>query len=341
MELPVRIDGDPQRQPVISVDGAWAAPGLNLSHWPGNRTPRALAHELSTGIALNFARLERAKRDELASGCVAIVNNHYDTDGACSLFAVRHPELALPRERALLAAAAAGDFFAWPDDDAYRTDLIVGALPDPERSPIAERLAGLGDRARHQLATEFLLEHLPAILDGDFATYRTTWEAELARSHAERSQLEQSARDDVAHLDWTTWVARESSTPFEPGRHVLLGSTEHDRVLVAAPTPGGVLYRLVIGTRSWFDMQGRVRGARPSLAALARELNELEGSADLDAIAWRAQPADSPSPELWFGKREQPFFAERSAALAPSTLDLVRVRRAVAEAFRVCLDLPE
>ena len=45
MKLPVRILLDPEvspedpGEPLLSVDGAWGAPGLNLSHWPGNKTP--------------------------------------------------------------------------------------------------------------------------------------------------------------------------------------------------------------------------------------------------------------------------------------------------------------
>ena len=87
MELPLRIVDGSSPERVISVDGAWGAPGLNLSHWPGNTTPRELKHDLSTGIALNFARLADGRRRELAQGCTAIANNHFDTDGVCAAFA--------------------------------------------------------------------------------------------------------------------------------------------------------------------------------------------------------------------------------------------------------------
>ena len=51
MDLPVSILEAAPREPVLSVDGTFgaAAGGLNLSHWPGNTTPRALRHDLSTG----------------------------------------------------------------------------------------------------------------------------------------------------------------------------------------------------------------------------------------------------------------------------------------------------
>ena len=105
--LPLRLVEGIPGEPVVCVDGALGAPGLELSHWPGNRTPRELRDDLSTGIALRFARLPAARRAELARGCTAVAINHYDTDGACALFAVLRPEAAIPRERALLDVAAA------------------------------------------------------------------------------------------------------------------------------------------------------------------------------------------------------------------------------------------
>lgn len=341
MELPVRILRSASSEPVISVDGAWDAPGLNLSHWPGHRTPPALAHELSTGAALAFARLGQAERERLARGCTAIANNHYDTDGTCALFAVRHPALALQHERALLDAAAAGDFFELPSEDALRVDLIVAATADPERSVISGSLRELDDLERHERATHFLLEQLPAILSGDFAPYRSAWEEELERTRADLAGLEACTRDVVAHLDWTTWVARAASEPFSPGRHALFGASHSDRVLVAAACRGGVQYRFLISTRSWFDIPGRERAPRPDLRRLAAELNDAENTREDDALAWRAQPPDSPSPELWFGERQPEFFAERVAGLAPSSLSVAQVRRTLAEALRERLELPQ
>ncbi len=341
MQLPVRIVSEGLAAPVISVDGAWNAPGLNLSHWPGHRTPPQFAHELSTGCALAFARLAPDERARWARDCVAIVNNHFDTDGTCALFAVRHPEAALQREKELLEAAAAGDFFEFPSDDALRVDLIVAGCADPERSPIAERLRERSSLERHQLATEFLLEQLPAILAGESAPYEPLWREELARTHADRAELQHCARDFVAHLDWTTFVARAASEAFAPGRHALFGAAASDRVLMVSPCRGGTHYRLIIGTRSWFDLPGRERVARPDLHELVAQLNQLEGASAQDESAWRAQPPDSPSPEVWFGAREQEFFAERSNALRPSALPVAQVRHALAQCLRASLALPQ
>jgi len=346
LDLPVRIVDGPLTETVICVDGSVEAPGLQLSHWPGNRTPRELRHDLSTGAALAFARLEPARRRELSAGATAIVNNHFDTDGTCALFAVRHPRAAIARARALLDAAAAGDFFQLPSEQAFIVDAIVGASGDPERSPIAD-LPG-SQRERHQAATDWLLERLPAILDGDTAELRPLWEAELEALRADVSDLGQCARDEIAHLDWTVWTAARNlrssrsgaADRFDPGRHALFGSTVSDRILVIGPSDDGTSYRLLFSTLSWYDLVSRARTPRPDLEQLARRLNELEGSAPDEPLAWRWQDAGSPTPELWFGLAHHPRFSEHARCLRPSRIDPRRLRREVADSLRSLLSAP-
>jgi hypothetical protein len=346
VDLPVRIVRAAPPHPVVAVDGHLpGARGLELSHWPGHRTPTALRHDLSTGCALAFARLEPAERERLADGAEAIVNNHYDTDGSCALFAVRHPAAALARADALLAAARAGDFFQWPDDDALALDAIVAGLADAERSPLARELQRLDDVQRHQAATDHLLEHLPDLLDGERAPYRALWEPVLEAARCDRDDLSRCTRDDLVHLDWSVWTAPDetaSSRPgaarrFDPGRHALFGASAADRALVIGPGREGTTYRLVISTLSWFDLPGRSAQPRPDLSGLAARLNELEGCAPEGESVWRAQDPSGPSPELWFGAAEHEAFAEHAPALRPSRLEPARVRREVAEALRVAL----
>lgn len=342
------LDPDLAPGPVISVDGASPFPGLELSHWPSNRTPASLRHPLSTGAALAFARLAPAERARLAAGARAVCNNHHDTDGACALFSVHRPGLALPRAERLLAAARAGDFFEVPDEDALAVDAIVGGLADPERSPLA--LGGKSDRERHQAATDHLMEHLPAILDGERAPYRALFESTVARAREDLAALDASRRDDLVHLAWTVFTQPAGSGQ-GPGRHALFQRSPADRVLVVAPASGGTRYRLVLSTRSWFDLAGfdwpsADARPRPDLARLARDLNRLEGleqpgTTDEAAPAWRAEPADGAAPELWFGRGGLERFSEHNALLEPSALEPGVVRRAVAEALRAALVLPE
>ena len=343
MRLPVRVLREVSAEPVIAVDGAWGAPGLNLSHWPGNTTPAALRHELSTGSALAFARLGAREREDFAAGAVAIANNHYDTDGICALWSVARPADALPRAGLLLDAAAAGDFFRIPTEDALAVDAIVGGLGSPG-SPLAAGLAGLDDLARWQRQTDHLMEQLGAILDGDRGAYRALWEPVLEDARADRADLARSRRRDRPELDLTVWTAPAglaSSRPhapvngFDPGRHALQGGTPRDRVLVLAERDGGTCCRLIFGTRSWFDLPGVRPRPRPDLDALAARLNALGGTDPDGPAAWRAQPATGASPELWFGAAELESFAEHSGALRPCGTSAAAIEDTIATALSV------
>lgn len=348
--LPLRLVEGPGPEPVVSVDGAFGAEGLELSHWPGNRTPAELRDDLSTGIALRFARLPAARRAELARGAVAVAINHYDTDGACALFAVTRPGAALARERALLDVAAAGDLFRFPSERAFAIDALVAAVAERERTPWPEVAAAAGDRERREAALRRVVASLDLWIDAAELPHRDLWAQPLEDALADRADLAAASRDEVAHLELAVWTAAPgavSTRPharaeaFDPGRHALFGATEADRVLAIGPQAGGTTYRLVIGTSSWFELVTRRVLPRPDLEALRARLDALEGTRPEDEIAWRAQPEASPSPELWFGASEHAWFAEHHRGLRPSRLAPAVVRREVAEALRARWSFPE
>ena len=349
MELPLRYQFEAGSERVVSVDGAFDAPGLNLSHWPGNRTPAALRRDLSTQSVLGFLQLPLREQQELAAGCTAIVNNHYDTDGNCALFALRHPERALPRAAALIEAAAAGDFFQGSCERGFVIDCIIAAIADLRRSPIAARFAGLEDRERFLRASEFLFEHFAGLLDGDTQRFDALYAAELEALRCDQADLQRAAKDDITHLDWCVWTAAlgsgssrsDSRRAFDPGRHALFSGAARNCALAVGPRPDGTTYRLVVSTLSWFDMPSREPQPRASLEELALALNRLEEVDAAGEVAWRCHPSASPSPELWFGRRQAPMFAEHNASLECSRLSPARVRRAIAESLRGALLLPQ
>ncbi len=350
VSLPIRILTEAPSEPVLSVDGAFGAPGLNLSHWPGNETPSALKRDLSTGIALAFAELTPEERDRLAEGCTALVNNHFDTDGVLSMFAILHPKRALANAQRLLDAAAAGDLFRCPSEDAFVLDSILTAFGDPDRSPHGAELQGLADCERRQLATEHALAALPGILGGDLTPYEALVQGPLEALRADQVDLRRAALDDLVHLDYVVRTApmgaessRESDPHcFDPGRHALWGAHLADRQLVLGPGESGTTCRFLIGTRSFFDLVTEAAQPRPDLEALAKELNEAEGTSNADEAAWRYQRIDGASPELWFGLEDLPDYVEHAAPwLAPSSIDPTRIKSLVVDAVRATWVWPE
>ena len=326
-ELPIRFFDSVPAEPVLSVDGAWGAPGLNLSHWPGQKTPPELRHDLSTGCALAFARLPEARQQELARGCTALANNHYDTDGVLALFALARPDEALAQAEFLLQAAAAGDLFRVPSERAFALDALITSLGK-----------GRGGAAAHEAVVLDLVERLPGILAGGLESLSEHWQPELERLRLDQQGLQSAARDEIVHLELAVWT---SESEIAPGRHALFGTSALDRALVLERGREGTRARLVLNTTSWFELVSRPGLPRPDLAALAARLNELEGVAPGAAHAWRTQPAQSPAPELWFGSDALEYFAEHNTALAPSRLDAGRIRRAVVESLRAAWVFPE
>ena len=113
-------------RPHVFVDGL-RAPGtvLELSHWPGNRTPHRLKDDVSTQSVLRLLALADHERDSLLGGASAVTCDHYDVDGLLSVLCLTRPEFAL-RHRSLLAAVAVcGDFDVYTGDAAVQVCLAL------------------------------------------------------------------------------------------------------------------------------------------------------------------------------------------------------------------------
>jgi len=98
----------------ICCDGLVRGSDLQLTHWTNNETPAEYYADTSTEIALNFLESSAATTPEWAEAVV--LNNHFDTDGILSVWALLHPQEALPHRELLIAGAAAGDFEEWVGD---------------------------------------------------------------------------------------------------------------------------------------------------------------------------------------------------------------------------------
>jgi hypothetical protein len=180
---------------------------------------------------------------------------------------------------------------------------------------------------------------LDDIVTGDLERFEDSWREQIVVSRADRAALAAGSRDDITHLDLCVFTSR--APRFDPGRHVLFGSTGADRVLVIGERATGATYRFVIGTRSWFDLVSRRPLARPALDVLAARLNELEGTRGAADVRWQHHATMTPSPELWFGRSHPGLFSEHAPYLEPSRLSAPLVRREILEALRSAWAFPE
>jgi hypothetical protein len=135
--------GETAEERFVACDGLVGGAGLHLSHWEGNRTPERYKRDTSTESALAFAR---EAPEELRERLVT--NNHFDADGVLSVWALVEPERAREHEELIVAAAVAGDFDEWPDDDrGLRLEAAVRALgrrADGDRDAYGRVLPELG-----------------------------------------------------------------------------------------------------------------------------------------------------------------------------------------------------
>jgi len=264
---------DPAR--TLYVDGTEAG-FRSLSHWPGNSTPAALKHDLSTGIALAWARLSPAERRALLGPVEDVANNHYDTDGALSAFTLLHPDEALRREAAMLAAAATGDFSVWKGEAALAVDLTVMNLTRSPASPLAG-LAGAPDRQRHAAGYEWLLEHLGAVLDDPFA-HRALWDERHARVVADVRRIEQGTGVSTKAFREHDLALVSSDRPISSiGLNLAAGDAT--RVLLVLPSADGFRYLFRYRVESWFELVTRHPPRRAPLQGVVAALDHAEDQA--------------------------------------------------------------
>jgi hypothetical protein len=272
--------------PKLSVDGLVPA-SVHFSHWQGNQTPARVKADSSTEIALNV--VAAPDRLELTEGIELVTNNHYDTDGVLSVWAMLTGEHALGLRDELIAAAEAGDFSANTGAAAIRASLVLqggdGFVPDTGvASPLARHLAGAAcvDEAR---AYALVLPEVERVLTRT-NYYEHLWhdeweliEASLESFASGASQVEEDASTglSVVTLSRTLYGAGG----FSPTRHAApyTAITEHARgriYLIAVPLDKAWGYRVDYPYYSWAETVVRPPVSRYDFAPLIARLAALE-----------------------------------------------------------------
>jgi hypothetical protein len=309
----VGAEGFDLDRPHLSVDGMTPS-GPNLSHWPGNRTPRRYKADLSTGICLNFAAAPADERAAFLGDAAFVVNDHYDTDGFLSMLAVTRPELALVHEPLCLSAAATGDFQAYQSRGGFAVDRIVANLARPD-SPVADLFADLRGAEKALARYRWLLDHAERVLTGPEA-FAPCWLDEWRRQTAELAACRAGSLERTLLPAAGLSIVRTEAPVQRMTLNTLAGAYRVLHVLEAADGPR---YRYHDRTESWFEVVSFTPLPRVDLRPLAARLQELEGD-PAGPHRWCADPPTEPVPELWFGIDEPQVYGQVTRALEPSRL---------------------
>jgi hypothetical protein len=316
-------------EPHLSVDGMTPA-GPNLSHWPGNRTPKQWRSDLSTGIALRFARAPEDEREAFLGDARLVVNDHYDTDGFGSLLAVLQPDVAFRHEELLLAAAATGDFGCWVTWRGFAIDRIIKHLSGPD-SPVRGAFTGVTDPDELSLRRyQWLIERGESLL-AHIGSYRVLYEQEMALVLGE---IEAGLRGDIELQQFAALGLAVMHSNGPRHRMTLNTLASAYRVLHVLREHGENHYRYHDRTESWFDMVTLAAPPRRDLRPLAAQLAELEPAHN--GASWQADAPSTPIPELYFGVPSQQQYGEITRELRPSKLPAEQVTAAVATFFADC-----
>jgi len=274
--------------PKLSVDGT-VDNSIHFSHWEGNSTPTEVKADTSTEIALNL--VASPKRAVLTQGIELVTNNHFDTDGTLSCWAVLTGERALAYRDLLISAAEAGDFSEYSSDDGVRVSIAIQgsdqASPNnDDGSPLARLLAGeeVDDEARAYELVLPKVEHLLTHIGEYESLWSEGWKSVVAA--VESFEKRESTVVEYSDISVITLAPQLfDGVGFSPTRHsapytAISKFARGQLFLIAIPTTSGWFYRIDYPYYSWAETVVRPRIARRDLSSVLQLLNSKEVRSD-------------------------------------------------------------
>lgn len=252
----------------IAVDCDPSNAALTLSHHlDGNGTPPPFRHDLASGAALRWARSEL--HDAYGRGTTLAYNNHFDVDGFLAAWVALNPDEAVKHERAILAAAASGDFAEWTGDRAVKFAILGSWIDDPKHSPVARRALELRTGASDEALYHAVLEELPGLL------YRPEKFEELWRHPYEdlRRQIHLFATGDARVGEHPQTHLSVIETPRAMRPRAVLARAKGDRLLQVVSAGGGHMYFFRFRPYLGYRIVSRPVTAVAGASQLARRLN--------------------------------------------------------------------
>lgn len=272
--------------PKLSVDGT-VDNAIHFSHWKGNETPESVKADTSTETVLNV--VAAPNRQELTRSIELVTNNHFDTDGVLSVWAMLTGERALDLRDRLIAAAEAGDFSELSSVDGVRASIVIQGSDSPvdkSGSPLATKLAGapVDDEAESYV---LVLPHVEDVIRHT-GKYEELWRQQWQRIE---TALDSFAKGESTVAEFTdvefslVTLARDIFGPsgFDSARDAapFAAISHHAKgrlFLIATPLNGGWAYRIDYPYYSWAETVVRPQIERHDLTSFVAELNDREGN---------------------------------------------------------------
>jgi uncharacterized protein DUF6687 len=270
--------------PKLSVDGT-VDNAIHFSHWRGNETPESVKADTSTETVLNV--VAAPNRKQLTREIDLVTNNHFDTDGVLSVWAMLTGERALELHDQLIAAAEAGDFSEFSTVDGVRASIAIQGSDSPidkSGSPLAAHLAGrpVIDEAQAYVLVLPHVEDVIANTDKYESLWCTHWQRiEVALDSFAKG--ESRVDEDLVNKISLVTLAPSVFGPagFNPTAHAapFVAISHHatgNLYVIATPLNGGWAYRVDYPYYSWAETVVRPSIPRPDLGAAINALNEIE-----------------------------------------------------------------
>ncbi len=273
---------------VLSVDGL-APKGLNLSHWPGNRTPDQFKADTSTEMALKF--MKSPDKDKYLKGLEIVTNNHYDTDGFLSIASILYPDLSIENEKLLIDTATTGDFSRFTTHKALKFDLTISGFSSSNKSPLYSQIQDLLEAPKRQILYDTLFDLYPKLLS-EIDTYNYLWDEEY---HLILTELEELKNGTIRVENYPDIDFGIIYAPEKLHLVTLCTATPSNRILEITRHNDGFFYDFQYTVDSWFDLLTKKPLPRLDLKPLAMKLNDMEPDS---MVLWEADSITHPRPTL-------------------------------------------
>jgi hypothetical protein len=276
---------------------------LELSHWPGNRTPPELKGDVSTQAVLHFLELTEERQQELLSGAAAVSCDHYDVDGLLSLWCLVAPDLARRHADLVARTAVCGDFDLDTGPDAVQACLaLLAAEREVQADMFAGRDVGSAEEATAGLFSEMLARTEQCLLAPE--SFRPAWDAEWEHLQWSRQELAERPELLTEHpaLDLTVVHDR----PERLHDYAVNAQAKGLHVLRLRPDNR---HSLAFRYESFVDLQSRTPGPRVRGDLLTERLNVTES-----AGTWFCEPPSTATPLMQLYSAQVPAASSYSAS---------------------------